>query len=88
MAEDPGEAQARVLLRELYGHVADVSSRLEAVDEFNRRAYQNGSASRDPMASALRRDLYEAHRLIDGLHRRFPGTLPAERAQQQLGSTT
>jgi hypothetical protein len=24
----------------------------------------------------LRRELYEAHRLIDGIHRRFPETLP------------
>ena len=31
---------------------------------------------KDPIASVLRRDLYETHRLIDGLHRRFPATAP------------
>jgi hypothetical protein len=29
----------------------------------------------------LRRDLYEAHRLIDGLHRRFPEVRPAPTAR-------
>ena len=74
MADDAGTAQAHVLLRELYEHVSDLSQRLEAADERNRRARRRGTVGRDLTASALRREFYEAHRLIDALHRRFPDT--------------
>jgi hypothetical protein len=79
MAEDAGTAQARKLLGELYGHVADVSRKLEAADERNQRARARGMTRKDPIANVLRRELYEAHRLIDGLHRRYPETTPRSR---------
>lgn len=74
MVDDAGGAQAQALLGELYGHVVDISHKLEAADERNRRARAHGNARKDPVAGILRRELYEAHRLIDGLHRRFPHT--------------
>ena len=78
MADDVGSAQARKLLGEMYGHVA-VSRKLEAADERNGRARARGMTRKDPIANVLRRDLYETHRLIDGLHRRFPETAPPSR---------
>jgi hypothetical protein len=77
--DEAGGAQALVLLRELYGHVADVSHKLEAAEARSRRARARGNARKDPIAGILRRDLYEAHRLIDGLHRRYPQTAPESR---------
>ncbi|MCW2517055.1 MAG: hypothetical protein JWR11_6097 [Mycobacterium sp.] len=79
MVDDAGSAQAHALLGELYGHVADISNKLEAAEARNRRARARGNTRRDPIAGTLRRELYEAHRLIDGLHRRYPQTLPASR---------
>lgn len=76
MVYDVGTEQARRLLSELYGHVEDVSRKLEAADERNQRSRARGNPRKDPIASVLRRDLYETHRLIDGLHRRFPATAP------------
>jgi hypothetical protein len=83
MVDDVGTAQARALLRELHVHVSDISHRLEAADERNRRAQLRGISRRDPTAGGLRRDLYEVHRLIDSLHRRFPETLPPARHEQR-----
>lgn len=74
MVDDVGAAQARALLRELHRHVDDISHQLEAADDRNRYAHQRGISRRDPSAGILRRDLYEVHRLIDGLHRRYPET--------------
>ena len=74
MIEDAGSAQARKLLDELWGHVDDVSRKLDAADERNRRADARGLSRRDPTVSTLRRDLNEAHRLIEQLHRGFPDT--------------
>lgn len=79
MVDDAGNAQAKALLSELYGHVADISHKLEAADQRNRRASARGNSRRDPIAGILRRELYEAHRLIDGLHRRYPQTVPESR---------
>ncbi len=79
MVDDAGSAQAQALLGELYGHVADISHKLEAADERNRRARARGNPRKDPIAGILRRELYEAHRLIDGLHRRYPQTAPERR---------
>ena len=72
MVSDADSAQARKLLSELYGHVDDVSRKLKAADERNRRAQARGTSRRDPIVGRLRRELHEAHRLIDGLHRRYP----------------
>jgi hypothetical protein len=79
VVDDAESAQALALLGELYGHVAQTSQKLEAADERNRRARTRGNARRDPIAGTLRRELYEAHRLIDGLHRRYPQTAPESR---------
>ena len=79
MVDDAGSAQALALLGELYGHVTEISQKLEAADERNRRARARGNARRDPMAGHLRRELYEAHRRIDGLQRRYPQTVPEAR---------
>ena len=79
--DDPASAQARAFLRELYGHVSDISHKLEAADERNRRARARGTNRRDPIIGTLRRELHEAHRLIDGLHRRFPDAAPHSRVR-------
>jgi hypothetical protein len=89
MAEDAGAAQARALLRELRDQVADISNKLEAVERDPRTSIRGASHDRRRQ-SALRRELYEAHRLIDGLHRRFPETLPrsvAQRARRVLSAS-
>jgi hypothetical protein len=77
--EDAGSAQAVALLRELQGHVAGLSHKLEAAEARSRRARARGNTRKDPVTSTLRRDLHEAHRLIDGLHRRYP-TVAADRS--------
>ena len=79
VSDDAGHAQAQAFLSELYGHVSDISNKLEAADERNRRARARGTIRRDPIAGTLRRELHETHRLIDGLHRRFPDTAPHSR---------
>ena len=80
MSIDAGTAQARSLLRELHSHVEDVSRRLEAAEERNRRAHLRGISRRDPIAGTLRRELYAMHRLIDRLHQRYPETCPQSAA--------
>ncbi|WP_140689207.1 hypothetical protein [Mycolicibacterium hodleri] len=82
MVDDAGNAQARALLREMYGHVADISHKLEAAEARNRRSRARGNTRKDPLVGALRRELYEAHRLIDGLHRRYPQTIPESRGSE------
>jgi hypothetical protein len=78
MELDAGNAQARALLGELRGHVADISHKLEAAEERNRRAQLRGISRRDPAAGTLRRELGEARRLIEGLRRRFPDAMITE----------
>jgi hypothetical protein len=85
MVDDAGTSQARALLRELYGHVADISRKLEAADGRTLSAQRRGVRRRDPMALTLRHELYEVHRLIDGLHRRFPETTVAGRPAARQG---
>lgn len=78
MLEDVSVAQARILLASLHGHVEGIS----AVAAIERRL---GATTGRPVAlshqreraAALRKDLYEAHRLIDALHLRFPATRDA-----------
>ncbi|MET0698924.1 MAG: hypothetical protein ABWY93_04600 [Mycobacterium sp.] len=72
MIEDAGAAQARALLKELHGHVAELSQKIEAAEGRGHRASIRGAALDRRAHNTLRRELYEAHRLIDGLHRRFP----------------
>jgi hypothetical protein len=76
--EDTGMAQARELLSALNEQVADISQKLDAAEQRTRRAIARGTVHVPrQQASSLRRELYEAHRLIDGLHRRFPETRQA-----------
>lgn len=75
MIEDAGAAQARALLREMQQQVAEISSKIEKAEQRDCAASIRGAAHQRRAHSALRRELYEAHRLIDGLHGRFPETL-------------
>lgn len=72
MVDDAGSAQARLLLGELYEQVAGISRKIEKAESRSRRESIRGAAHDRRHQSALRRELYEVHRLIDGLHRRFP----------------
>jgi hypothetical protein len=82
MVDDAGAAQARALLRELYEHVAAISEKLEAAESGDLRTSARGAARDRRHRLALRRELYEAHRLVDGLHRRFPETVPTTRGER------
>ncbi|KAA0080574.1 hypothetical protein CIW52_23510 [Mycolicibacterium sp. P9-64] len=82
MSEDAGAAQARALLRELGEHVAEISHKLEAAERRGARTSVRGATHDRKHRSTLRRELYEAHRLIDGLHRRYPETLPRSAAMR------
>jgi hypothetical protein len=75
MVDDAGSAQASLLLGELYEQVARISRKIETAESRGHRASIRGAAHDHRHQSALRRELYEAHRLIDGLHRRFPELL-------------
>lgn len=69
-------AQARLLLASLYEHVNEVSQSMAKTEQQIRHTASHSSALRHQRqrVSALRKDLYEAHRLINGLHHRFPAT--------------
>lgn len=79
MLEDVSVAQARILLASLHGHVEEISAAVAAIER------RLGATTGRPVAlshqreraAALRKDLYEAHRLIDALHLRFPATRDA-----------
>jgi hypothetical protein len=79
MREDANTAQARVLLGSLYAQVDDISRKLEAAEERCRQRDARGQGWVRKEATSLRRELYEAHRLIDRLHNRFPATRPPRR---------
>jgi hypothetical protein len=79
MVEDASTAQAREMLGSLEGHLVGLGRKLERVEEeCNRRTSTRGAALQRRQRAELRRDIYrdiyEAHRLIDGIHRRFPQT--------------
>lgn len=74
MIEEAGPAQARALLREMHQQVAEISQKIEKAEKRDCAGSVRGAAHDRRIQSALRRELYEAHRLIDGLHGRFPET--------------
>lgn len=74
MTENAGAAQAQVLLDALYEQIGKISHRLESAELRGLRTSVRGATHDRREQSELRRDLYEAHRLIDGLHQRFPET--------------
>ncbi|CAN5247781.1 hypothetical protein BH09ACT8_BH09ACT8_23350 [soil metagenome] len=77
MVENPAVAQAFLLLAALHEQVSDISDKLQAAERNSRNLRSRGAAVDQRRALQLRKDLYEAHRLIDGLHRRFPDVRPA-----------
>jgi hypothetical protein len=84
MAEDPAVAQALLLLAALHEQVSDISEKLQAAERNSRNLRSRGTALDQRRAADLRRDLYEAHRLIDGLHKRFPQVRPAPPARRPV----
>ena len=71
--DDADIAQARLLVAALWEQVNETSDKLEAAERRVARAHAaNISSHHRRQAAELRRELYHAHRLIDGLHRRFP----------------
>jgi hypothetical protein len=72
MAGETGASQARNLLTALNEHVTDITRKLERVEQRCMHKSLRGNSSERRQRSELRRDLHEAHRLIDGLYRRFP----------------
>lgn len=74
MIEDRSAAQARALLTSLYEHVNEVSQSITETERRNQNAPVRPTAARHQRHHliALRKDLYEAHRLIDELRRKFP----------------
>lgn len=76
MTEEASVAQARTLLASLYEHVNEVSTTMAKTEHLIRHTSRHSTTHRHHhrRASAMRKDLYEAHRLIDGLHHRYPAT--------------
>lgn len=71
--DDADIAQARLLVTALWDQVNETSHKLEAAERRLARAHAaNISSHHRRQAAELRRELYHAHRLIDGLRRRFP----------------
>ena len=74
--DDPDIAQARELLQSLHAHVDEISKKVESAETRTRRVQGHAAVVARRRVASLRHELYEAHRLIDGLHRRFPDTRP------------
>ncbi|OHT48480.1 hypothetical protein BKG71_22070 [Mycobacteroides chelonae] len=79
MTEDASVAQARTLLVSLYEHVSEVSQNMAKTEHLIRHTPKHSSTHRHHhrRAAAMRRDLYEAHRLIEVIHHRYPTTRDA-----------
>jgi hypothetical protein len=74
--DDADTAQARELLQSLHAHVDEISKKVESAESRTRRAQGHAALIARRRVASLRHELYEAHRLIDGLHRRFPDARP------------
>src|SRR6476619_1438644 len=72
----PGQPP-RMLVGLLRDEIAEISDKLKAPDSDVHRRTEHGHHRRVRRAAVLRRQFYEAHRLLDGLYRRFPETLDA-----------
>lgn len=88
MFEEVSVAQARILLASLYDHVAEISAAVAAVERrLGTTTVRSAALSRQRQrAVGLRKDLYEAHRLIDALHLRFPATQQAASSVRRYGT--
>ncbi|QCH23319.1 hypothetical protein DSM43276_01576 [Mycobacteroides salmoniphilum] len=67
-------AQARTLLVALYEHVNEVAQSMAEAEHLIRRTPRHGSPHRHHRlrVAAMRKNIYEAQRLIKQLHQRFP----------------
>jgi hypothetical protein len=74
--DEANTAQARELLQSLHAHVDEISKRVESAEGRTRRVQGHAAVVARRRVASLRHELYEAHRLIDGLHRRFPDARP------------
>jgi hypothetical protein len=74
--DDADLAQARELLRSLHAHVDEISKKVESAESRTRRMQGHATLVARRRVASLRHELYEAHRLIDGLHTRFPDARP------------
>lgn len=82
MPNDADRAQARMLVSLLRHEITEISDELEAAEKRARRhPHKRGHDSGAKRIAVLRPRLYEAHRLLEGLYRRFPDTCdrPRER---------
>ena len=81
MIENASLLQARILVRSLYEHVSAVTEKLALAERGIRspsvRSYPSSMRRQREKMILMRKDLYEAHRLIEQLHRRFPETRDA-----------
>ncbi|ORB48441.1 hypothetical protein BST43_24790 [Mycobacteroides saopaulense] len=69
-------AQARTLLASLYEHVYETSQNMAKTEHLIRHTPAGSSPHRHhrQRAAAMRKDIFEAKRLIDDLHSRYPAT--------------
>jgi hypothetical protein len=74
--DDADTAQARALLQSLHAHVDEISKKVESAEGRTRRLQGHAAVIARRRVASLRHELYEAHRLIYGLHRRFPDARP------------
>ena len=74
--DDPDTAQALELLQSLHAHVDEISKKVETAETRTRRVQGHAALVARRRVATLRHELYEAHRLIDGIHRRFPDARP------------
>jgi hypothetical protein len=73
MIEDASLAQARMMITVLRGEITEISDELQTTEKHLRRqAPERGPSYRVKRITFLRQQLFEAHRLIEGLYRRFP----------------
>jgi hypothetical protein len=76
VTDDADAAQARELLQSLHAHVDEISKKVESAENRTRRVQGHAAVVARRRVASLRHELYEAHGLIDRLHRRFPETRP------------
>jgi predicted RNase H-like nuclease (RuvC/YqgF family) len=74
--DDADTAQARELLESLDAHVDQISKKVESAERRTQSVQGHAAVMARRRVASLRHELYEAHRLIDGLHRRFPDARP------------
>lgn len=88
--EDPSVAQARVLLTSLDEHIDTLTQSIGKVEHRLRHTPQHTASWRHlrQRMAAMRKDLHEAHRMVDGLHRRFPASRAVRASTSQPRDVT